>query len=35
MDLDHINREAAIEGEIKMHNIKIAIAVAMLCASPD
>jgi len=34
MDLDHINREAAIEGEIKMHNIKIAIAVAMLCASP-
>jgi outer membrane protein assembly factor BamE (lipoprotein component of BamABCDE complex) len=34
MELDHINREADIEGRINMHNIKIAIAVAMLVASP-
>jgi len=34
MDLGHINREADIEGEIKMYKIKIAIAVAMLVTSP-
>ena len=34
MDLGHIDREADIEGEIKMYKIKIAIAVAMLVTSP-